>query len=143
MNVCGINTSQKAQEEIEQLFNKFDEWRKGNKKPKDRIPEELWAEAVKLAEKHSVFQVSKRLRLSYMDLKKRMKNWNGENISDSRESGGFLELKVSSPSLAVSSGAMSPCIMEIIRSDGGQLRVYSTHGATFDITRICENFMKN
>lgn len=143
MNVSGISGSQ---EEIEQLFNKFDKWRKSKKSPKDRIPDELWAEAVKLAETFSVHRVSKRLGLSYVDLKKRMGNWNVKNISDSSEAEGFLELKVSSPSVTVGRSGMgwiSPCIMEIIRSDGTQLRVYSTHGVTLDITRICESLVKN
>lgn len=144
MKVPGLSTSQ--EEEIHQLLNKFEEWRKEKKSVKDRIPDELWNEAVQLAEKYSVFRVSKRLRLSYMDLKKRIRNWNvkvGGNTSVSGEEMDFLELKVSSPSLAVARGAMSSCIMEIIRSDGAQLRIYSTHGSSFDITRVCEDFVKN
>jgi hypothetical protein len=141
MKVPGLNSTQ--EEEIHQLLNKFEEWRKGKKSVKDRIPAELWTEAVQLAEKYSVFRVSKRLRLSYMDLKKRMRNWNGENASVLGEERDFLELKVSSRFLTAGRGGMSPCIMEIIRSDGAQLRVYSRSGAPFDIMRICEGFMKN
>jgi hypothetical protein len=143
MNKVILNASQ--EEEIQQLCNKFEEWRKEKKSIGKRIPEELWLEAIKLAEKYSVCQVSRRLRLGYMDLKKRMRDMNAgdrEPISETRETGGFLELKVSSPPFTMGRGSMTPCIMEIMRSDGAQLRIYSTPGLTFDITRICESFVR-
>jgi Tfp pilus assembly protein PilN len=74
MNKVILNASQ--EEEIQQLCNKFEEWRKEKKSLRKRIPEELWLEAIKLAEKYSVCQVSKRLRLGYLDLKKRMRDMN-------------------------------------------------------------------
>jgi hypothetical protein len=131
------------EEVLQGLNNKFCEWRKSKKSSKDRIPEELWAEAVKLAQKDSVFRVSQKLRLSYIDLKKRMGKSNREGMRRSNEEGDFMELKVSAPTHPFLREATSHCIMELIRGDGAQLKVYSTHGATIDITRICESFAKN
>jgi len=141
MKVSSLNGSK--EEGIEELCAKFREWRRIKKSKKDRIPEELWLEAVKLAQKHSVFRVSKKLRLSYIDLKKRMGKSNREGMWRSNEEGDFMELKVSAPTHPFLREATSHCIMELIRGDGAQLRVYSTQGATIDITRICENFVRD
>jgi len=141
MKVSNLNDSR--EEGMQELLGKFHEWRERKKSSKDRIPEILWAEAVKLAQKHSLFCVSKKLGLSYTDLKKRMGKSNRDGMVRSNEEGDFMEIKVSAPNHPFLREAPSHCIMELIRGDGSQLRVYSTDGATIDITRICESFVKN
>lgn len=55
---------------IEELSEKLSLWRKNKKSKRDRIPEEYWDEAVKLAKESSSSTVAAQLNLSAGDLKK-------------------------------------------------------------------------
>ena len=57
---------------IEELSDKLNLWRKNKTSKRDRIPEEYWAEAVKLAKESSSSTVAAKLSLGANDLKKRM-----------------------------------------------------------------------
>jgi hypothetical protein len=57
---------------IEELSDKLNLWRKNKTSARDRIPEEFWAEAVKLAKESSSSAVAAKLSLGANDLKKRM-----------------------------------------------------------------------
>jgi hypothetical protein len=57
---------------IEELSEKLNLWRKNKKSKRDRIPEEYWDEAVKLAKEFSSSTVAAKLSLGAGDLKKRM-----------------------------------------------------------------------
>lgn len=128
------------EEDIRGVIEKFNGWRKWKKSIKERIPEELWDQAVVLAEKYSVYRVSRELRLSYMDLKGRMKCRKKRDIP--LKGSPFIELSVSGGDFGAIRGASSECLMELIRRDGTQLRIYSAIGAKIDITRICESFLR-
>jgi len=128
------------EEDIKGVIEKFTGWRKGKRSIKDRIPEELWNQAVELAEKYSVYRVSRELGLSYMDLKGRMKAGKKRDIPLKRSS--FIELSVRGGDFGSLRGSSSECMMEMVRGDGTQLRIYSAIGVKIDITRICENFLR-
>jgi len=58
---------------IEELSKKLQLWRKNKKTPTDRIPEEYWQDAVKLAKKsNKPSMVAAKLGINANDLKKRM-----------------------------------------------------------------------
>ena len=57
---------------IEELSEKLSTWRKNKISKRDRIPEEYWDEAVKLANESSASAVSTKLGLGINALKKRM-----------------------------------------------------------------------
>jgi hypothetical protein len=57
---------------IEELSEKLSIWRKNKKSKRDRIPEEYWDEAIKLAKESSSSVVASKLSLGANDLKKRM-----------------------------------------------------------------------
>ena len=57
---------------IEELSEKLNLWRKNKKSKRDRIPEEYWEEAARLANESSSSAVASKLTLSISDLKKRM-----------------------------------------------------------------------
>ena len=50
---------------------RFEQWR-GCKRPRSRIPEELWSLAVGLAREHGVNRTARALRLDYYTLKRRL-----------------------------------------------------------------------
>ncbi|MEW6441853.1 MAG: hypothetical protein AB1640_13040 [bacterium] len=56
---------------LEDVRERFEEWRRKRRRRAEPIPEELWAAAVRLTKEHSVVQVSKILRLDYTKLKRR------------------------------------------------------------------------
>ena len=50
---------------------KFEQWRQ-RRRPRARIPEELWREAAELASAYGIHRTAKALRLDYYSLKKRV-----------------------------------------------------------------------
>ena len=87
-------------------------WRR-TRKPRSRIPQRLWEQAVKLAAKHGLHRTARTLKLDYYSLKKRTEAAEGR-----REGNGpaFLELP---PALA----AVQECVIEL--EDGAvSLRVH-------------------
>ena len=56
---------------LEVVRNQFESWRK-RRRCRSRIPESLWQAAVQLCKEHSVFAVSRALRLNYNGLKNRV-----------------------------------------------------------------------
>ena len=58
--------------DIEETRNQLIHWRESKKSAREPIPERLWEQARDLANKYSINEVSKHLRLNYTDLKKRL-----------------------------------------------------------------------
>ena len=56
---------------LEVVRNQFEAWRK-RRRCRGRIPEALWQAAVELCREHSIFEVSRSLRLNYNGLKNRV-----------------------------------------------------------------------
>ena len=54
-----------------EIQGRFEQWR-GSKRPRARIPEELWTLAVGLAREHGVNRTARALRLDYYSLKRRL-----------------------------------------------------------------------
>lgn len=157
---------QKAINDIEAVRLKFQNWR-SQRKFGTRIPEELWNLAIELTSKHPIGRVCRILGLNFVELKHRVHGMHGVESKASKEgpsksppgSSPFIELKVgaSSPSSCDRSGisasipslgfvsAESQCLMELLRSDGTTMRIYSTavSSSSIDITRICESFLKS
>lgn len=148
---------------LELVGQHFKEWR-SRKKNRDRIPMELWRQAVDLTAQYSISEVCKNLGLGFGDLKKHVLA-NREiskalGCDPSKESGeNFLEIKLDGtnstaafPHLSMlgcmPDSVRSSCLMELSKSDGSMLKVYSSIGIgeqmeRIDINRICETFLKN
>ena len=56
---------------LEALLRRFEGWR-GIRKPCSRIPDPLWAAAVKLVGKYGLCRTARTLRVDYYSLKKRV-----------------------------------------------------------------------
>lgn len=107
---------------LETVQQQFETWRSG-KTGRELIPDHLWAAAVRLCRDHPLTRVSRVLRLSFHDLKKRL-----PGTSPVR----FMELDCSA--------IAGPWQLECRRSDGSQLRVTST-GPLPDLTRLLQDFL--
>ncbi len=57
---------------IETVQERFEAWRSGRANRREPIPQHLWQAAAELCRDHSITHVSRQLRLSYTDLKKRV-----------------------------------------------------------------------
>lgn len=58
---------------IKTVQKHFEAWRSGRGNKREPIPRHLWQAAVDLCQEYSIAQVSRQLRLSYTDLKKKMR----------------------------------------------------------------------
>jgi hypothetical protein len=76
---------------VEEVRQRFERWRKSRKQRRP-IPENLWEEAVRLCVDHSLYQVSRSLRLDYNGLKKRVGNSPPERPFESPVASTFVEL---------------------------------------------------
>lgn len=57
---------------IAAVKQQFEQWRNSRVNRREPIPQELWQAAVELCKTHSIAHVSRSLRLSYTELKKRI-----------------------------------------------------------------------
>ncbi len=114
---------------LESVQQQFIDWRAQRSSKRERIPPELWQAAVRLCDVHTVGEVSRSLRLSFMDLKERLA---GTPSTKEEKSVQFLRLEVGSPG----SGQWQ---MECIRADGGRLHVSAT-GALPSLGEMLQGF---
>jgi len=96
---------------IRRLQDQLERWRKKADRGR-RIPVGLWAGAVELAGKHGVGRVSRRLRLDYYSLKRRLEEGQRPRGDASRTAAGFVEIKLPQ------SEPGCPCLIEM-RGRGG------------------------
>jgi hypothetical protein len=57
---------------LERVHKQFEAWRSTRTRKREPIPRRLWQAAVNLCQEYSIAQVSRELRLSYTDLKKKI-----------------------------------------------------------------------
>ena len=67
-----VQTTLSAEQRLSELAERLDQWRQTKTKRSDPIPEALWSQAITLTQTLPLHHVSKALRLSRYDLKKRI-----------------------------------------------------------------------
>ena len=125
---------------LEEVAAHFEHWRR-EKKRGERIPEQLWSEAIALIEDYGLSQVTRRLRLSGRDLNKRR----GMPVSGRRRArpieapATFVEL---APEVVVQAQRRqcTPGSLELIRPDGLRLRIEPGDG--IDARAVLERFLE-
>lgn len=106
---------------LDLVQEKFSSWRESPVRSRI-IPEDLWVDAIALCKIHPLGTVSKRLRLGYRDLKKRLPN------EKSVENQGMTELKLANNECGRISG---PALLaEIVSPRGMILRLFSPQTAS-------------
>jgi len=124
---------------LEQVVEHFEQWRRGKKKG-ERIPEQLWREAVELVSTYGISQVTRALRLSGRDLNERR-----GIIGDGKRRQGrgrkmaFVEIDpvVVDPARPEASAAW----LELQRPDGWRLRIQPSGGV--ELLALLERFLRS
>ena len=124
---------------LEGLRQRFEEWRR-TRKVRTRIPDPLWASAVKLAARYGVHRTAKVLRVNYYALKKRVEGVPAAIASKAPAKvarGQFLELP------AASWGGSGECTMELEDAGGAKLRVHLKGFGAPDLAAVSRSFWQN
>ena len=123
---------------LQEVAGHFERWRRGKQKG-DRIPEQLWQEAVSLVDSYGVSQVSRTLRLGGRDLNKRRGiTTAGRHRRGARGKTTFVELDPVAGDQAPGPEA-GAAWMELERPDGLRLRIRPNHRG--DLLALVERFM--
>ena len=121
------------------LRQRFEGWRR-TRKVRSRIPEPLWAAAVKLAAKYGIHQTAKALRVDYYALKKRVDGVPAVTASKLPEAAAgarFLELP------AAAWAGSGECTLELEDADGAKLRVHLKGFEAPDLAALSRSFWQS
>ncbi len=114
---------------LEVVHNQFDAWRKRKHRGR-RIPAALWQAAVELCGDHSVWEVSRALRLSYNDLKNHVHKTRDIGLGTRQGPDfGFVKLDLGAPITP------SECLVEMEAPSGAKMRM-SFKGAPRDFDPV-------
>jgi len=118
---------------LERLRRRFDRWRE-TREGRSRIPEALWASAVKATGRHGLNPTARALRLDYYSLKKRVEADGSRDGSGGQSVATFVELPPPVP-------ACSPaCILELEHPGGAKMRVHLTGTQAPDLAALSRSF---
>lgn len=103
---------------LEATRRRFERWRR-SRKIGSRIPEALWAAAVKQAEAYGVHPTAKALSVDYYSLKKRLEEKPGSRSRKAAPANGatFVELS------AAARTGIPECILELEDVEGAKMRI--------------------
>jgi hypothetical protein len=116
---------------LEGLRRRFEHWRR-TRKGRSRIPETLWAAAVKAAGKYGLHPTARALRLDYYALKKRLEA--SGRLSDGGAVATFVELA------PPASGGAHECILELEDPGGAKMRVHLKGVEAPDLAALSRSF---
>jgi len=114
---------------------RFERWRR-SRKGHARIPEPLWASAVKLAGAYGLCRTARTLRLDYNSLKKRI---NSTGLCDPSVPQGaaattFVEMVAPEPS------CLPECIVELEDPQGAKMRIHLRNSEVPDLAALSRSF---
>ena len=124
---------------LEDLRRRFEDWRR-TRKVRTRIPDRLWASAVKLAGRHGIHRTARALRVDYYALKRRVEETaaaNASNAPEGTDGAAFLEL----PAAAwVGAGE---CTLEFEDTGGAKLRIHLKGFESPDLAALSRSFWQS
>ena len=126
---------------LEQVAVHFEDWRR-QKRGGERIPEQLWSEAIALVETYGLSQVTRRLRLSGQDLNRRrgiVGSGRRRRRRRAEQPAAFVELAPEVDVQTQRRQSTAGCL-ELIRPDGLRLRLEP--GAGIEPRAVLERFME-
>jgi hypothetical protein len=132
-----MNTRKTAElpAELQSTQRRFEQWRQ-TCDVRTRIPDSLWAAAVKLAGRYGICRTAKALRLGYYSLKERVENETAFSASSSptvREA-TFLEL------VAPARTPSGECLLEWEGAAGAKMRVHLKGVDVPDLVALSRSF---
>lgn len=121
---------------LEDVQREFEIWRRGRTK-RSQIPEELWAEAVKLSSDYTPHQISKALHLNYLALKNRISSTMQDKLlSAEKRAASFIEVDL------FKGVSVSECSVEIQKSDGAKMKISFKGGVSVDLMELGKLFLQ-
>ena len=124
---------------LEEVAAHFEQWRREKKKG-ERIPDQLWSEAIALVADYGLSQVTRRLRLSGRDLNRRRGIvGSGRRRRRAEAPATFVELAPQIDAQAQRRQCTPGCL-ELIRPDGLRLRIEPGDG--IEPRAVLERFME-
>jgi hypothetical protein len=124
---------------LEGLRRRFERWRR-TRKVRSRIPDPLWASAVKLATQYGIHRTAKVLRVDYYALRKRVEGASAVTASKLPEAAAgarFLELP------AAPWAGCGECTLELEDAGGAKLRVHLKGFETPDLVALSRSFWQS
>ena len=115
---------------LEEVRQRFDHWRE-HRKRRTPIPESLWEGAVHLCASHSVYAVSRSLRLDYTALKRRLCSPHPDSSASSLRPSDFITLDVSHRG--------GECIVEMEKA-GARMRMHLKGELAVDLLELLRAF---
>ena len=131
-----IENQTAIQTELEQLKNRFEEWRQHRKKG-SRVPKELWDSAIKLSNKHTVSELARTLRLDYPKLKKRVGALRQDSEKGKAVPPTFVEVGTTQPTTD------ADCIVEFENSKGVKVRMHFRKRSDLHFAALSKAFWRN
>jgi len=123
---------------LEDVARHIEQWRSSKKKG-ERVPQQLWSEALGLVDTYGISRISRTLRLSYTEFDKRRGIIEaGQRRQEPGEDTAFVEIDRALLDQAPRPDATTVW-MELERPDGLRLRIRPTHGV--DMLALVERFM--
>ena len=116
-----------------EIRNQLETWRSSSKKGK-AIPKQIWDCAVKLAQESNVYSVSKALRLSYSDLKKRVYSDHIQKTEKQISKSSFIELDLKN------STSSQECILEMKDDRGAKMKIHLKGQHELDLAGLGKSF---
>ena len=128
---------------LETVAGHFAQWRSGKNKG-ERIPEQLWREAIDLIDGYGISQITRTLRLSGSDLNKRrgvIGRARHRKITDVKgTNAGAAFVEVDFQGVAQASGLNATAAwLELHRPDGLRLRIHPGGGS--ELLALVDRFM--
>ena len=143
----GIPQMRGVPDRLERLRRRFERWRETHA-AHSRIPDGLWASAVKMAGTMGLHQTAKVLRLNYYALKKRIERQSSAVDPPEKTVATFLELP-----LPADQGQLMPCAddravpaqacdctIELENAAGAKMRVHLKAAEPPDMAALSQSF---
>ena len=123
-----------AKPTLEDVRQRFEQWRE-SRKHRTPIPDSLWEGAVSLCDDHSIYRISRSLRLDYNALKRRVCYSHPECLPPSVTSSTFVELdlKASLPE--------AEYLVEMEDKDGAKMKMHIKGGLCLDPLEFMKVFL--
>jgi hypothetical protein len=118
---------------LEGLSRRFERWRK-TRRGRSRIPETLWASALRAVGKYGLNPTARALRLDYYALKKRAEQASSATPSEDGSVTSFVELA------PPASGGARECILELEDPSGAKMRVHLKGIEAPDLAALSRSF---
>ena len=128
----GTRSTRDLPTRLEGLRRRFERWRR-TRKSHSRIPERLWASAVKLAGAYGLCRTARTLGLDYYALKRRVNSTAPHDSSGQQTATPFVEL--------LPPQRLPECIVELEHPRGAKMRIRLTgHQSSEVVTAVSQVF---